>query len=58
MPMSNPARIEWYRKAACIASRTGLFPRNEKETLEIPPLTLTWGRAALRRRVASMKATP
>ena len=40
-----------------MASRTALLPRNEKEMLLTPPLTLTSGRVALIRRVASMKAT-
>ena len=58
MPMSSPAWIAWYRNAACIASRTGLLPRNEKDTFEIPPLTFAWGSSALSRRTDSMKATP
>ncbi len=40
-----------------MASRTTLLPRKEKEMLLTPPLTFTPGRAALIRRVASMKAT-
>jgi hypothetical protein len=52
--MSIPARIAWYRNTEWIASRTGSLPRNEKETLLTPPLTLAWGRVALIRRVASM----
>ena len=45
-------------KGACIASRTTLLPRNEKETLLMPPLTCARGQvAALIQRVASMKST-
>ena len=40
-----------------MASRTGSLPRNEKETLETPPLVSTPGSSALMRRTASMKAT-
>ncbi len=38
--MFMPARIAWYRNTECIASRTGSLPRNEKETLLTPPLTM------------------
>ena len=57
MAMSSPARIAWYRKTAWIASRTRSLPRNANETLDTPPLTRTPGSAALRRRVASKKAS-
>ncbi len=56
--MSRPARIAWNRKTAWIASRTGLLPRKEKDTLEMPPETLAPGRFSLIQRVASMKSTP
>ena len=39
--------MAWNRKTAWIASRTGLLPRNENETLEMPPLTLAPGRFCL-----------
>ena len=58
MPMSRPARIAWNRKTEWIASRTGLLPRKEKDTLEMPPETSAPGRLALIQRVASMKSTP
>ena len=57
MPISSPARMAWYRNAECIASRTGLLPRNENEMLLTPPLTLVPGSLLLSCRVASMKAT-
>jgi hypothetical protein len=47
MPMSMPALMAWYRNTAWIASRTGLLPRNEKETLDTPPETSAWGRVCL-----------
>jgi hypothetical protein len=34
--------MAWYRNAECIASRTGLLPRNENDTLLTPPLTNAW----------------
>ena len=40
-----------------MASRTGLLPRKENETFEIPPLTFARGKASFSRRVASMKPT-
>jgi hypothetical protein len=58
MPMSSPAPIAWNRKTEWIASRTGLFPRNENDTLEMPPETSAPGRFSLIQRVASMKSTP
>ena len=58
MPMSRPASIAWKRKTAWIASRTGLLPRNEKLTLEMPPETSAPGRFCLIQRVASMKSRP
>ena len=57
MPMSIPARMAWYKKALCMASRTALLPRNEKEMLLMPPLTLARGRLALIHSVARMKST-
>ena len=57
MPMSRPALMAWYKKAECMASRTTLFPRKEKEILETPPLTLANGRFCLIQRVASIKST-
>ena len=50
--------MAWKRKTAWIASRTGLLPRNENDTLEMPPLTLAPGRFSLIQRVASMKSWP
>ena len=47
--------MAWYRKAACIASRTTSLPRNENDRLLMPPLTLTPGQLALICTVASMK---
>jgi hypothetical protein len=41
--MSMPARMAWYRNTEWIASRTGLLPRNEKDTLETPPETFACG---------------
>ena len=29
-----------------MASRTRLLPRNEKDTLQMPPLTFAWGSSA------------
>ena len=57
MPMSKPALMAWYKKAECMASRTTLFPLNEKEMLDTPPLTLASGRFCLIQRVASIKST-
>ena len=57
IPMSIPACTAWYRKTAWIASRTGLFPRNEKDTLLTPPLIFANGNSALIRFTASMKST-
>ncbi|GBC87082.1 hypothetical protein HRbin12_01083 [bacterium HR12] len=56
MAMSSPARIAWYRKAECIASRTRSLPRKLNERFETPPETLARGKRSLRIRVASMKA--
>ena len=50
--------MAWKRKTAWIASRTGLLPRKEKLTLEMPPETLAPGRFSLIQRVASMKSLP
>ena len=50
--------MAWNRKTAWIASRTGLLPRNEKLTLEMPPETSAPGRFSLIQRVASMKSWP
>ena len=57
IPMSIPARIAWYRKTECIASRSGLLPRNENETLETPPLTSACGSDFLMPSTASMKSS-
>ena len=56
--MSRPAAIAWYRKTAWIASRTGLLPRKQKLTLEMPPETRAPGRFSLIQRVAWMKSWP
>ena len=53
MPMSMPARIAWYRNTACIASRSGLLPRNENDMLLTPPDTFAPGSVRLISRVAS-----
>ncbi len=37
MPMVRPARIAYSRNTEWIASRTGLLPRNENDTLDTPP---------------------
>ena len=50
--------MAWYRNTAWMASRTGLLPRNENDTFEMPPDTWTPGRFSLIQRVASMKSTP
>ena len=50
--------MAWKRKTAWIASRTGLLPRKENETLEMPPETRAPGRFSLIQRVASMKSRP
>ena len=42
-----PALIAWNRKTAWIASRMGLLPRNENDTLLTPPLTRACGKACL-----------
>ncbi len=47
MAMSSPAEMAWYRNTAWMASRTGSLPRNEKETLETPPLVRTPGSSRL-----------
>ena len=57
IPISIPCCIAWYRKAACMASRTGSFPRKENETLLTPPLTLAPGKFCLIQRVALKKST-
>ena len=57
MAMSIPASIAWYRKTACIASRTGLLPLNEKETFDRPPLVRAPGQRAFTSLTASMKLT-
>ena len=56
MPMSMPARMAWSRNAECIASRTALLPRNEKDRFDTPPETWQCGSSARMRFVASMKA--
>ena len=56
IPMSRPARIAWYRNAACIASRTCWFPRKANERFEIPPLVRAPGQRSLIRGIASMNA--
>ena len=53
MPMSMPALMAWYRNDACMASRSGLFPRNENDTLLTPPLTKACGSVCLIVRQAS-----
>ena len=58
MPMSMPAAMAWYRKTAWMASRTGLLPRNENDTFEMPPEMCTPGRFSLIQAHASMKSMP
>ena len=41
-----------------MASRTGLLPRKENDTLEMPPEMCTAGRFALIQAQASMKSMP
>ena len=50
--------MAWNRNTAWIASRTGLLPRKENETFEMPPETSAPGRLFLIQRTASMKSTP
>ncbi len=50
--------MAWKRNTAWIASRTGLLPRKEKLTFEMPPETRAPGRFCLIHRVASMKSRP
>ena len=54
--MSRPASMAWYRKQACIASRTALLPRNENDTFDTPPETWTCGQRCLISRVPSKNA--
>ena len=56
IPMFIPAFIAWYKKTECIASRTGLLPLNEKETLLTPPLTLAYGKFSRTHFVAFIKS--
>ena len=56
IPMSMPARMAWYRKDACIASRTASFPRKAKERFETPPETSAPGHRSFRSGIASMNA--
>ena len=50
--------MAWNRKTAWIASRTGLLPRKENDTLEMPPEMCTPGRFSLIQAHASMKSIP
>ena len=50
--------MAWNRNTAWIASRTGLLPRNENDTFEIPPEMCTPGRFSLIQAQASMKSIP
>ena len=54
IPIPIPARTAWYRKTEWMASRTGSLPRNEKEMLLTPPLTMEWGNLRRSSLVASM----
>src|SRR5690606_41576987 len=56
IPISIPLLMAWYRKAACMASLTGLFPLKEKLTLLTPPLTLAPGKFSLIHLVALKKS--
>ena len=56
IPMVIPFFIAWYKKAECIASRTVLLPRKEKETLLTPPLILAPGRFSVIHFVALKKS--
>ena len=44
MPIVRPFLIAWKRNTECIASLTGSFPLNEKETLLMPPESFACGR--------------
>jgi len=48
--------MAWYRKDACMASRTGSFPRNANERFEMPPETSAPGQRSLSNGTASMNA--
>ncbi|CNI52279.1 Uncharacterised protein [Mycobacterium tuberculosis] len=50
--------MAWNRNTEWIASRTGLLPRNENETFEMPPEMWTPGRFSLIQAQASMKSMP
>ena len=52
-----PAWMPRYKKAACMASRTVLLPRNEKDTLLNSPPTWHPGRCLRIQRVASKKSS-
>ncbi len=54
--MSSPALIAWYRNTECIASRTMLLPRKEKDTLLNPPETSAPGKLFLIHSVVSIKS--
>ena len=56
IPIPIPFFMAWYRKAECIASLTLLFPRNEKETFDTPPLTCAPGRFSVIHFVARKKS--
>ena len=56
MAMSSPASTASSRKMVCIALRSGLFPRNAKDRLLSPPLTLALGKCSLIHFTARMKS--
>ena len=45
----NLTLIPWYRNTLCMASLIASIPRNEKEKLERPPLTLAPGRVCYKK---------
>ena len=57
IPISIPCLMAWYKNDECMASRTVLFPLNEKETLLTPPLTLAPGRLFFIQSVALKKSS-
>ena len=57
IPMFIPALMAWYKNTECMASRTGLLPLKEKETLLTPPLTLQCGRFSRTHLVPSIKSS-
>ena len=57
MAISRPFFWAWYKKAECMASRTGLLPLKLKLTLLKPPLVRQPGQVFLTSWTASKKST-